>query len=274
MKEFKVHYEEVISYDFYIDAESVDAVPAAFEAAEIAQELSFDRGDVVIGHITEVTDPDGQKTTLAKSWQDYKSIMEDSDTEKPSLLTRIYLIAYIRSDSIGMTGRESEIWSDANPKRLIKKAYTAYTHDFKLNKERDELDDMTEDPVSYREFAKSMTAGFDGRSDLVLIQCTGHHIQFEASALTYACGVRIDPFRIDEREGLPTNREYLIKTLADPSWIDDGGASYDSWLNYNISCPYMSGDDRAHCHGKPDDYICWDNCNVCKEAWLDQEVDV
>ena len=70
-----------------------------------------------------------------------------------------------------------------------------------------------------------------------------------------------------------TNREYLIKSLSDPNWMDDGGASYDSMLYYHIDCPYPYGDPRAHCSGKPDDYICWDNCNACKEDWLDREVD-
>ena len=79
---------------------------------------------------------------------------------------------------------------------------------------------------------------------------------------------------VREYDELMTNREYLIRSLDNPNWRDDGGASYDSWLHYHISCPYFSGDTRAHCHGKPDGYIDWDNCNACKEEWLDKEVDI
>lgn len=73
---------------------------------------------------------------------------------------------------------------------------------------------------------------------------------------------------------IPTNREYIIRSLADPDWIDDGGAAYDSMLHYHIDCPYLGSDPRAHCYGKPDDYMNWDNCNACKEEWLEREVDL
>ena len=77
-----------------------------------------------------------------------------------------------------------------------------------------------------------------------------------------------------EWDRIPTNREYLIRSLADPNWEDDGGAAYDSMLYYHVDCPYREGDPRAHCCGKPDDFINWDNCNACKEEWLDREVDI
>lgn len=70
-----------------------------------------------------------------------------------------------------------------------------------------------------------------------------------------------------------TNREYIANLLAEPSWIDDGGASYEAMVHYNISCPYRAGDERAHCFGKTDDFIARENCVPCKEEWLDQEVD-
>ena len=70
-----------------------------------------------------------------------------------------------------------------------------------------------------------------------------------------------------------TNREYLIEMLSDDNFIDDGGASYEAMLNYSIKCPYFSGDKRAHCHGKDDNFICRNNCYWCKQEWLDAEVD-
>lgn len=70
-----------------------------------------------------------------------------------------------------------------------------------------------------------------------------------------------------------TNREYIISLLQDSTFIDDGGAAYEAMVHYNINCPYFEGDDRAHCHGQPDDFICRKNCVPCKEEWLDQEVD-
>ena len=72
-----------------------------------------------------------------------------------------------------------------------------------------------------------------------------------------------------------TNREYMIKSLSEPDWIDDGGADYESMLNYNIKCPYFCGDERCHCKGlkgteQPSRF---DDCYFCKEEWLDSEVD-
>lgn len=73
-----------------------------------------------------------------------------------------------------------------------------------------------------------------------------------------------------------TNREYMAKQLADPDWIDDGGASYDSMVDYNIACPYFVGDRRGHCrrnglseYTPPPLYRCRD----CKLEWLEAEVD-
>ena len=74
-------------------------------------------------------------------------------------------------------------------------------------------------------------------------------------------------------ESRPSNREYLIRQLADPDWIDDGWASFEATVHYNIKCPYFSGDKRAHCYGNPDEFINRENCYFCKLAWLDTEVD-
>lgn len=70
-----------------------------------------------------------------------------------------------------------------------------------------------------------------------------------------------------------TNREYIVNLLNDPNWIDDGWAAYEAMLHYNIKCPYMVRDRRAYCHGKDDDFINRDNCYICKEEWLNREVD-
>lgn len=68
-----------------------------------------------------------------------------------------------------------------------------------------------------------------------------------------------------------TNREYIIKALTDG--FDDGGATEESTIVYNIACPYFAGDERAHCNdldGMPDR---WKECRDCKWEWLDSEVD-
>lgn len=67
----------------------------------------------------------------------------------------------------------------------------------------------------------------------------------------------------------------MIKSLSEPDWIDDGGADYESMLNYNIKCPYFVGDERCHCSGlkgleQPSRF---DDCYFCKEEWLNSEVD-
>lgn len=65
-----------------------------------------------------------------------------------------------------------------------------------------------------------------------------------------------------------TNREYLIAALTDQ--IDDGGASEEAAVYYNINCPYYDGDSRCHCSGKE---INRETCVACKFEWLDSEVD-
>lgn len=81
-----------------------------------------------------------------------------------------------------------------------------------------------------------------------------------------------------------TNQEYLIAALNDE--FDDGGASWEACIHYNIECPYFEGDRRCHCY--PDEYRngTWDNvkfkdtkeltrdlCVECKVEWLESEVD-
>ena len=73
-----------------------------------------------------------------------------------------------------------------------------------------------------------------------------------------------------------TNREYMVGLLNDWAFIDDGGASYEAMVNYNVSCPYFCGDERALCYengNQKDELVNRDNCVACKEQWLDSEVD-
>lgn len=69
-----------------------------------------------------------------------------------------------------------------------------------------------------------------------------------------------------------TNREYMIAQLTDDNFIDDGGASWEAMIYYNIACPYFSDDNRAHCYNDFD-LICRDTCVSCKAEWLESEVD-
>lgn len=69
-----------------------------------------------------------------------------------------------------------------------------------------------------------------------------------------------------------TNREMLIKALNDD--FDDGGATYDSVVDYNINCPYFGNDNRAHCHyNEPYQALTHEQCLECKLEWLEAEVD-
>ena len=68
-----------------------------------------------------------------------------------------------------------------------------------------------------------------------------------------------------------TNRELLIGILSDEYFIDDGGATEESAIYYNIKCPYYSGDERCLC--KNDEDLTREKCVECKRKWLDSEVD-
>ena len=70
-----------------------------------------------------------------------------------------------------------------------------------------------------------------------------------------------------------TNREYMITLLSDDDAFDDGGASYEAMVYYNINCPYNEGDARAHCCMEDYSFINRDNCFHCKQEWLESEVD-
>lgn len=67
-----------------------------------------------------------------------------------------------------------------------------------------------------------------------------------------------------------TNREYMINLLQNDSFVDDGGASYEAMVYYDIACPYFDGDKRAYCHNNE---IKREVCFECKKEWLDLEVD-
>ena len=79
-----------------------------------------------------------------------------------------------------------------------------------------------------------------------------------------------------------TNREYMAKQLSNPDWIDDGGASYESMVEYNINCPYFHGDTRSHCKDIEAEYLAGRRnslsptkyeCIAFKHEWLEAEVD-
>lgn len=65
------------------------------------------------------------------------------------------------------------------------------------------------------------------------------------------------------------NREYLIAQLSNEDFIDDGGASYEATIYYNIACPHFNGDKIALCQNKVPNR---DMCFECKQKWLDSEV--
>lgn len=81
-----------------------------------------------------------------------------------------------------------------------------------------------------------------------------------------------------------TNAEYMINLLLDLLHyngielnnfdIDDGGASEESMIYYNIACPYFFGDERAECKNNgPFETATREQCFKCKYDWLTNEVD-
>ena len=70
-----------------------------------------------------------------------------------------------------------------------------------------------------------------------------------------------------------TNREILIHVLenSDSDYFDDGGATEEAVIYYNIGCPYFCGDSRCHCGESLT--INREMCSACKYEWLDMEVD-
>lgn len=81
-----------------------------------------------------------------------------------------------------------------------------------------------------------------------------------------------------------TNREMMITLLLEGSedmkntlkralelgrLIDDGGASEEAMIHYNIKCPYC---DYRDCKLKEDEEPNRDTCVRCKWEWLDKEV--
>ena len=65
-----------------------------------------------------------------------------------------------------------------------------------------------------------------------------------------------------------TNQEYLIAALNDE--FDDGGASREAAIHYHICCPYRGSDSRSECKDKE---ISREVCGLCKEKWLESEVE-
>ena len=64
-----------------------------------------------------------------------------------------------------------------------------------------------------------------------------------------------------------TNWEMMKAAIDDE--IDDGGASWEATIYYNISCPYFAGNLEAKCHGGKDSSR--ELCVECKAEWLDKE---
>lgn len=69
----------------------------------------------------------------------------------------------------------------------------------------------------------------------------------------------------------PTNKDYLIAVLTDS--IDDGGASYDSVVEYNIDCPYYSDCLNEHEENVYGTAAYREGCLRCKRSWLNRRYD-
>ena len=65
-----------------------------------------------------------------------------------------------------------------------------------------------------------------------------------------------------------TNLEYLLIALKDE--IDDGGASFEAAVHYNIACPHYYGKKDLLCEDKKP---CREICVECKMKWLEEEYD-
>ena len=81
-----------------------------------------------------------------------------------------------------------------------------------------------------------------------------------------------------------TNVEYMVNLLNDfmnendiefhEIRIDDGGASEESMICYNVACPYCDGDERCECKDTgPVEMPTREMCSECKYKWLASEVD-
>ena len=70
-----------------------------------------------------------------------------------------------------------------------------------------------------------------------------------------------------------TNKDYLILELTES--IDDGGAGYESVVEYNIACPYTHNSDCLNNHegNQYDSKEYREGCVRCKLAWLEREYD-
>ena len=64
-----------------------------------------------------------------------------------------------------------------------------------------------------------------------------------------------------------TNLENLISVLSGE--VDDGGASFEAAVHYNIACPHYSGMDGLRCENREP---CREICVECKMEWLETEV--
>ena len=65
----------------------------------------------------------------------------------------------------------------------------------------------------------------------------------------------------------------LNSTLSDKNFIVDDGASYEAMICDSIACPYLCGDKRALCYYHDETELDRNECFMCKERWLNSEVD-
>lgn len=71
-------------------------------------------------------------------------------------------------------------------------------------------------------------------------------------------------------EGSEDMKNTLKKALELERLIDDGGASEEAMIHYNIQCPYYN--DKV-CILKEDEEPNRNTCVQCKVEWLDEEVE-
>lgn len=71
-------------------------------------------------------------------------------------------------------------------------------------------------------------------------------------------------------DGAENRNKTLKRALALSKLIDDGGASEEAMIYYNIKCPYC---DEKNCKLKKDEVPNRKTCVMCKVEWLDRKAD-
>jgi len=85
---------------------------------------------------------------------------------------RTYIISIVFSAGL-YDGRECIPIVGTDPQAVIAEAYSVY---------KEECFDMENEQIGYEEFCSTMEAGFNGKSDIALIQRNDEHIQFEGTS--------------------------------------------------------------------------------------------